>query len=369
MKPRYRVTLIEQEREELEALTKTAKTNAKQFLYARALLLCDAGPQGPAWSVADTSEAMGVTPRTIEHLKKRFVEEGLTAALERKQRETPPREVIFDGAFEARLIALACSKTPEGRQRWTVRLLAEKVVELSLAPSVSHMTVQRVPKKNELKPHLRKYWKIPPKENSAFVANMEDILAVYELPHDQCYPVICMDETCKQLIGDVHEAIPCAPGRPARVDHEYVRNGVAEVFLEVEPLTGKRHVAATEHRTRKDWAWWIKSMLDERYPNAVHVRLVMDNLNTHRLASLYEAFPPQEARRLAERLEIHYTPKHGSWLNMAEIELSALSGQCLDRRIPNLTTMQTHIGAWEHSRNNRQSKINWHFSTANARIK
>jgi transposase len=150
MKPRYRVTLTEQEREELEALTKTAKTNAKQFLHARALLLCDAGTKGPAWSVADTSEAMGVTPRTIEHLKKRFVEEGLTAALERKQRETPPREVIFDGAFEARLIALACSKTPEGRQRWTVRLLAEKAVELSMAPSVSHMTVQRILKKTNL---------------------------------------------------------------------------------------------------------------------------------------------------------------------------------------------------------------------------
>ncbi len=198
---------------------------------------------------------------------------------------------------------------------------------------------------------------------------MEDILAIYELPHDQCYPVICMDETCKQLIGDVHEAMACAPGRPARVDHEYVRNGVAEVFLEVEPLTGKRHVAATEHRTRKDWARWIKSMLDERYPNAVQVRLVMDNLNTHCIASLYEVFPPQEARRLAERLEIHYTPKHGSWLNMAEIELSALNGQCLDRRIPNLITMQSYIAAWESYRNNRQSKINWHFSTSNARIK
>ena len=150
MKPRYRVTLVEQEREELEAITKTAKTNAKQFLYARALLLCDAGPQGPAWSVVDTSEAMGVTPRTIEHLKKRFVEEGLVAALERKQREKPPREVMFDGAFEARLIALACSKTPAGRQRWTVRLLAEKAVELSMAPSVSHMTVQRILKKTTL---------------------------------------------------------------------------------------------------------------------------------------------------------------------------------------------------------------------------
>jgi len=150
MKPRYRVTLTAQEREALEALTKTAKTNAKRFLYARSLLLCDAGPQGPAWAVADTAEAMGVTPRTIEHLKKRFVEEGLTAALERRQPEKPPRGVTFDGAFEARLVALACSKTPEGRRRWTVRLLAEKAVELNLAPSVSHMTVQRMLKKTNL---------------------------------------------------------------------------------------------------------------------------------------------------------------------------------------------------------------------------
>jgi hypothetical protein len=198
---------------------------------------------------------------------------------------------------------------------------------------------------------------------------MEDVLAVYALPYDPDYPVVCMDETCKQLIGDVHEAIACAPGRSARVDHEYVRNGVAEIFLEVEPLTGKRHVAVTEYRTRKDWAWWIRGMLDERYPNAVRVRLVLDNLNTHCLASLYKAFEPQDARRLAERIEIHYTPKHGSWLNMAEIELSALNGQCLDRRIPDLETMQSHIAAWENHRNNRQSKINWHFSTSDARIK
>ena len=150
MTPRYRVTLTAQERQELESMTKTAKTNAKQFLYARALLLCDAGPGGPSWTVADTAEAMGVTPRTIEHLKKRFVEEGLTSALERKQPERPPRDVTFDGAFEARLIALACSEAPDGRRRWTVRLLAEKAVELNLAKSVSHMTVQRILKKTNL---------------------------------------------------------------------------------------------------------------------------------------------------------------------------------------------------------------------------
>ena len=198
---------------------------------------------------------------------------------------------------------------------------------------------------------------------------MEDIISVYEMPYDPDYPVVCMDETCKQLIGEVHKPLDCAPGRPARVDHEYVRNGVAEIFLEVEPLTGKRHVVATEHRTKKDWAWWIKGMLDERYSDAVRVRLVLDNLNTHCAASLYETFQPEEARRLVERLDIHYTPKHGSWLNMAEIELSALKGQCLDRRIANLQTMQRHVATWENDRNNRQSKITWQFTTADARIK
>jgi hypothetical protein len=198
---------------------------------------------------------------------------------------------------------------------------------------------------------------------------MEDVIAIYELEYDQDYPVVCMDETCKQLIRDVNEPMACAPGRPARIDHEYARNGVAEVFLEVEPLTGKRHVESGEHRTMKDWARWIKGMLEERYPDAIQVRLVLDNLNTHSQASLYEAFPAQQARRLAERIDIHYTPKHGSWLNMAEIELSALNSQCLDRRIPDLITMQTYLAAWENDRNNRQSKIHWHFDTGDARAK
>jgi transposase len=198
---------------------------------------------------------------------------------------------------------------------------------------------------------------------------MEDVLEVYHLPYDTFYPVVCMDESSKQMIGEVRDPIPCAPGQPVRIDDEYVRNGVVEIFMEVEPLAGKRHVAITEHRTRKDWASQIKEMLDERYPEAIKVRLVMDNLNTHSIASLYETFDPKEARRLAERLDIHYTPKHGSWLNMAEIELSVLKGQCLDRRIADMTTMQAEVAAWEKDRNNSIKKINWQFTTPDARIK
>jgi hypothetical protein len=198
---------------------------------------------------------------------------------------------------------------------------------------------------------------------------MEDVLEVYHLPYDPEYPVVCMDESCKQLIGEVREPIPYAPGRPMRMDDEYVRNGVAEIFMEVEPLAGKRHVEVTERRTRKDWAKQIKQMLDDRYFGATKVRLVMDNLNTHNIASLYETFEPQEARRLAERLEIHYTPKHGSWLNMAEIELSVLKGQCLDRRIADMTNMRTEVAAWESDRNNGTKKIEWQFTASDARVK
>ena len=198
---------------------------------------------------------------------------------------------------------------------------------------------------------------------------MEDVLEVYHIPYDPDYPMVCMDESSKQLIGEVREPIKGKPGCVKKVDDEYVRYGVVEIFMEVEPLAGKRHVAITERRTRKDWAEQIKQMLDERYPDARKVRLVMDNLNTHSIASLYEAFPPKEARRLAERLEIHHTPKHGSWLNMAEIELSVLKGQCLDCRIADMATMQAKVIAWETARNNSANKIDWQFTTSDARIK
>ena len=198
---------------------------------------------------------------------------------------------------------------------------------------------------------------------------MEDVLEVYHLPYDPDYPVVCMDESSKQLVGEVHDPIPCKPGQPKRMDDEYVRNGVAEIFMEVEPLGNKRHVEITERRTRKDWARFIKQMLDERYPDAVQVRLVMDNLNTHNTASLYETFDPEEALRLANRLDIHHTPKHGSWLNIAEIELSVLKGQCLNRRIAQMTTMQAEVAVWEKSRNNQNKGVDWQFTTADARVK
>ena len=198
---------------------------------------------------------------------------------------------------------------------------------------------------------------------------MEDVLGVYHRAYDAAYPVICMDESNKQLVGEVAPAIPMASGHPELIDHEYVRKGVADIFLEVEPLAGKRHIAITERRGRMEWAEFTRSMLEDRYPQAKRIILILDNLNTHGIASLYAAFPPEHARRLAERLEIHYTPKHGSWLNIAEIELSVLSRQCLGRRIETIETMREEVSQWVINRNNNQTRVKWQFSCEDARIK
>ena len=198
---------------------------------------------------------------------------------------------------------------------------------------------------------------------------MEDVLEVYHRPYDPKRPVVCVDETFKQLIGETREPLPVRPGSVERYDHVYVRNGTANLFLACEPLAGWRHVEVTERRCRTDWAMFICSLLEGRYRAAERVVLVMDQLNTHSPASLYEAFPPEEAKRLADRLEIHHTPKHGSWLNMAEVELSALARQCLSRRIARTDTLERHIQHWEERRNAAATTIRWQFTTADARIK
>lgn len=198
---------------------------------------------------------------------------------------------------------------------------------------------------------------------------MEDVLDLYQQPFNEQYPVICMDEKPYQLLDEVRKPIPMKPGKPMRQDSEYKRNGTCSIFLFTEPLAGWRHVAAHERRTRIDWAEEIKELLEVHYPDALKVRLVMDNLNTHSIASLYEAFEPETARRLAKRLEIHHTPKHGSWLNIAEIELSAMTKQCLGRRIPTLMDLCTELREWESARNKKQKGVDWQFTTDDARIK
>ncbi len=198
---------------------------------------------------------------------------------------------------------------------------------------------------------------------------MEDVLDAYTRPYDPRCPQVCLDETSRQLLADAAPPQPMAPGRPAREDYEYVRQGVVNLFLVTEPLRGWRHVTVSDRRTRLDWAHCIRELVDVHYPEAEKIVLVQDNLNTHTPASLYAAFPPAEAKRLADKLEIHYTPKHGSWLNMAEIELSVLAGQCLDRRVPDRATLEQEVAAWEAERNAATNTIDWRFTTADARIK
>lgn len=210
---------------------------------------------------------------------------------------------------------------------------------------------------------------IPPRADAAFVANMEDVLAVYHRPPDESRPVVCVDEGGKQLIGDVREPLPVRPKSPAKQDHEYARGGVANLFVAFEPLAGWRHVEVTERKTGTDFAHFIRRLVDDQYPDAERVVLVLDNLSTHAPASLYKAFEPAEARRLCERLEWHYTPKHGSWLNVAECELSVLARQCLGRRIPDMGALRREVAAWERDRNAAAVAADWQFTTADARTR
>jgi hypothetical protein len=205
---------------------------------------------------------------------------------------------------------------------------------------------------------LKQYWAIPPAHNAEFVAAMEEVLAVYQRPFDPTHPVIGMDESSKQLVSETRVSLPAEPGQPRREDYEYERHGVANLFLFCEPLAGWREIQVTERRTRTDWAGVMRELSDQHYPAAERITVVLDNLNTHGPASFYEAFAPEEARRLAERFEFHYTPKHGSWLNMAEIELSVLNRQCLDRRIGEATVLQQEIEAWQQKRNAASKIIN-----------
>jgi hypothetical protein len=198
---------------------------------------------------------------------------------------------------------------------------------------------------------------------------MEDVLDVYERPYDPTRPVVCLDETSKQLVAETRTPLPVAPGRPARVDYEYERRGVSNLFMVCEPLQGQRHVVVSDHRTKVDWAHVIRDLVDVHYPDAEKIVLVQDNLNTHTPAALYETFAPAEARRLAAKLELHYTPKHGSWLNVAEIELSILARQCLAARIPDAPTLTQKVTAWFMARNAKRGRVRWHFTTADARIK
>ena len=363
---KYRIRLTTDEQQELNALVSRGRAAAYKQTHARILLMSDESRSDGGMKDADITSALGVGQSTVERIRKRCVEEGVESALNRKK-QLRRRQKRLDGEGEARLIAMACGEPPEGRASWTLKLLADQLVECEIVGTISTETVCQALKKNELKPWLKQSWCIPPGQSAEFVCAMEDVLEVYQRPYDGNEVLVCMDETSKQQVKETRVPRPAAPGLSAAYDYE--RNGVSSLFMLFAPLDGWRRVEVRERRTKVDWAHVIKKLVDEDYPDRDRSVLVMDNLNTHKLSSLYEAFEPAEARRIAERLEIHYTPKHGSWLNMAEIEIGVLARQCLDRRIANQDILRGEVNAWQNQRNRDVIRVDWRFTTEDARIK
>ena len=367
MAEKYRVQLTEEEQQELKALVSRGRAAAYKQTHARILLLSDENQAGGAMKDEDIARSLKAGRATVERVRRRCVEEGLAAALGRKQ-QVNRRPKKLDGQGEAHLVAMSCSEPPEGRVSWTLQLLAGQLVEREIVESISTETVRRT-LKNQLKPWLRECWCIPPQGNADFVCDMEDVLEVYHRQYGDEKVLVCLDETSKQLVQETRQPRPSRSGSARVYDHEYQRNGVSNLFMLFAPLEGWRRVEVTERRTRTDWARVVRKLVDEDYPDKERIVLVMNNLNTHHPASLYQAFEPAEARRIAERLEIHYTPKHGSWLNMAEIELGVLARQCLDRRIPGREILEQETRVWQDQRNRDSIRVDWRFTTQDARVK
>lgn len=365
---KYIVELTSEQRQELSRLISAGTAPARQLTHARILLKADQGQDGPAWSDTRIQEALEVSTGTVERVRKRCAQAGVQEAL-LPQHMQRARQRCLDGKQEAYLVALVCSPPPEGFVRWTLRLLAGKLVELGYVTTVSHETVRQVLLSNQLKPWVKNQWCLPAQADAEFVYHMENVLDLYTRPYDASRPVACMDEINTQLLADLREPLPMEPGKPAREDYEYERRGVCNIFLACEPLVGRRVTMVAAQRTKREWAQFIRQLVDDHYPHAEKIVLVMDNLNTHTLAALYEVFPVEEARRLCRRFEVHYTPKHASWLNMAEIELSALDRQCLSQRLASLEMAERQVAAWTAHRNQKQTTIDWRFTAADASIK
>lgn len=361
MKRRHIVDLTVEERKELKALVSAGATPVRTVKRAQILLACDRG-------VADREivAAVGTSTSTIYRTRRRLVEEGMERAITEKNRPGGLRKLTpKDEAF---LVATVCSDPPTGAARWTLQLLADEVVACTDVDEVSIETIRRRLEEKELKPWQKKMWCIG-KLDAAFVARMEHILDLYAEAPDPQRPVVNFDEALKQLVEETRPPITASPGQPERYDYEYRRAGTSNIFLFFDRHRRWRHAKVTNTKTNTDFAECMRDLVDEHYPDADVVRVVLDNLSTHTEAALYKAFPPEEARRILRRIEFHYTPKHASWLNMVEIEIGVMQRQCLDRRIPNRDVLAAELAAWAHRRNDAGATINWLFDVDRARTK
>jgi transposase len=361
MNVRYRVELSQAERDELKTLLSGGAAAVRRLKRAQILLAADGGASDEA-----IVASVAVSGSTVYRTKRRFVLGNLAAALSEEPRPGAQRKL--SGKEEALLVATACAKPPIGRARWTLELLAGEMVKLTEHRNLSRETVRRRLAENDLKPWRKEMWCIP-KVDAEYVARMEDVLDLYAEPADRKRPVVCFDVSPTQLIGEVRPPIVARPGQLERYDCEYKRNGTANLFIFLDAHRPWRTVKVTDQRAATDFAACMRDLVDIHYPQAERIRLVLDNLSTHSAAALYQALPPSEARRILRRLEFHYTPKHASWLNMVEIEIGVLRCQCLDRRIDSRRELVAKIDAWQRQRNQCGARINWMFTTDQARAK
>ena len=361
MNVHYRVELSQAERDELTALLSGGKHAVRKLKRAQILLAAATGAGDE-----EIARSIGVGGSTVYRTKRRFVLGNLAAALSEEPRRGASRKL--SGKEEALLVATACSNPPAGRARWTLELLAGELVRLTEHEHLSRETVRRRLADNDLKPWRKDMWCIP-QVDGEYVARMEDVLDLYAEAPDPTRPVVCFDESPTQLIGEVREPIRARSGQIERYDCEYRRNGTANLFIVLDVNRPWRKVKVTDSRTAIDFAICMRELADVNFPAAKRIRVVLDNLSIHSAGALYQAFSACEARRLLRRLEFHYVPKHASWLNMVEIEIGVLRGQCLNRRIATKEQLVAEIAAWQRQRNASGACIKWMFTTEKARAK
>jgi transposase len=351
-------------------------------MHANILLLSNDNLGNEKKTNREIAKIFDISPNTVNQVRYDYSMQGMESALDRKTRVKPPVAAKITGEFEASVIAMALSEAPKGRSNWTLRLLAEQCIEKKYIISISHTAIGEMLNTNEVKPHLSKYWCIPKENDSHFVAHMEDVLGIYQRPYNPKIPVICMDEKPIQLLDEIISRVSAKPlrtdpdtglikpGELEKVDYQYERCGTASIFVFCEPLAGWRYVTALERRTKGDFAMMIKFISDTFYPDVERIILVADNLNTHDISAFYEAYSPQTAYQLLRKFEFHYTPKHGSWLNIAECELSSLAIQALkNQRVNSVGLLNEILLDWQTDRNLRQKGVNWQFTAEDARIK
>lgn len=316
---------------------------------------------------SEIKQAYHVSIATVERIRKRFVVEGFEIAL-RGHPSDAPRLIKIDGDAEAHITALACSQAPDGHDKWSLRLLADKMVELEYIDSISHESVRQTLDRNKLKPHKKKGWVIPPDQSADFVYHMEVVLDEYKQPYDPMHPRVCLDESPKQLISEIKKPIRTSDGTTL-YDYEYRREGVCDMYMVCEPLAGTRWVTVRDSHNRLDWAAVVADIVENKYSTAEKITLIQDNLSAHKPSAMYELFEPERARSILEKINFVHTPKHGSWLNIAESELSVLSRQCTGGRVESKEQLIEKITRWQNRRNNKKIAVDWQFTTKDARIK